>query len=146
MSSFSLKSTTVHILSEAFDDLFLINENVNIDEKFNFKDISDNNFYKILTSLDGSKGRMKDDFPTEILLGTSDIICKPLNIMCNNAKKSEKFPGPLKTADVTPLPKDREKDNKKKYRPVSLTSILSKIFEKDLHEQISSYVSLFIRI
>ena len=115
-----------------------INENVNIDKKFHFKDISDDNFFKILTSLDPSKGRMKDDFPTEILLGTSDIICKPLNMICNDVKKSEKFPSPLKTADITPLPKDREKGNKKKYRPVSLTPMMSKIFEKDLHGQISN--------
>jgi hypothetical protein len=87
---------------------------------------------------------MKDDFPIKLLLGTNDIICKPLKSIYNNAKTSEKYPGSLKTADVTPLPKDKDKGNKKKYRPVSLTPILSKVFEKDMYEQISNYVEKFL--
>ena len=50
----------------------------------------------------------------------------------------------MKTADVTPIHKDKEKDNKKNYRPVSLTPILSKVFEKDMYEQISDYVEKFL--
>ena len=75
---------------------------------------------------------------------TNDIICKPLTSIYNNAKNQEKFPSCLKTADVTPLPKDKEKDNKKIYRPVSLTPILSKVFEKDMYEQMSDYVENFL--
>ena len=124
--------------------ILMINQNVKIGEKFEFKDIDDDTMFKKISSLDVSKGSMKDDFPVKLLLGTNDIICKPLMSIYNNAKNSEKFPDPLKTADVTPLPKDKDKDNKKKYRPVSLTPILSKIFEKDMYEQISDYAEKFL--
>ena len=79
--------------------------------------------FKKLIALDPNKGSMIDDITTKILLGASDIICNPLTDIYNNSKNLKKFPESLKTADVTPLPKDREKDNKKKYRPVSLTPI-----------------------
>ena len=121
-----------------------INENVKIEEKFKFKDTTDDKMFSKINSLDATKGCMKDDFPTKLLLGTSDIICKPLTKIYNKAKNSEQFPSALKTADVTPLPKDRERDNKKKYRPVSLTPILSKVFEKYMYEQISKYVDKFL--
>ena len=54
--------------------------------------------------------------------------------MFNDAIKSEKYPQKFKTADVTALPKTRDKQNKKKYRPVSLTPIFSKLFERHMYE------------
>ena len=110
-----------------------IKENVKIDTKFYFKDCTNDKMFKKITSLDAKKGCMKNDIPTKILLGTSNIISKPLNTIYNKAKNSKEFPPSLKTADVTPLPKVRKRDNKKKYRPVSLTPIFSKIFEKDMY-------------
>ena len=118
-----------------------IKENVKYDETFDFKDSTIDKMYKRLISRDPSKGCMKSDIPTKIILGASDIISKPLNSIYNKAKNSEQFPKTLKTADVTPLPKDREKDNKKKYRPVSLTPTFSKIFEKDMYDQILEFTN-----
>ena len=87
---------------------------------------------------------MKDDIPTKVLLGTGDIVSSSLTTIFNNAKSEGIYPGPLKTADVTPLPKTREKTDKKKYRPVSLTPILSKVLEKHMYEQISEYAGQFL--
>ena len=56
---------------------------------------------------------MKDDIPTKVLLGTGDIVCSSLTTIFNNAKSVGTYPGPLKTADVTPLPKGRERNDKK---------------------------------
>ena len=79
-----------------------------------------------------------------LLRPTTATITNTFTLSTLDEKKSEKFPSSLKTADVTPLPKDKEKDNKKKYRPISLTPILSKVFEKDMYEQISDYVEKFL--
>ena len=87
---------------------------------------------------------MKGDIPAKLLLGTGDIICKHLKDIYNDAKNAGQYPSSLKTQDVTPIPKDKEKYNKKKYRPVSLSPILSKVFEKDMCEQISEYVEKFL--
>ena len=121
-----------------------IKENVDTNEKFKFKDITPDSMFKKIISLDANKGCMKDDIPVKLLLGTNDIVCEHLSIIYNNAKNLEEFPQCLKTADITPLPKAGEKDSKKNYRPVSLTPILSKVFEKDMYEQISQYAERFL--
>jgi retron-type reverse transcriptase len=87
---------------------------------------------------------MKGDLPTKILLATNDILTPKLTKIFNDTKNREKFPSCLKMADVTPLPKDREKDNKKKYRPVSLTPIMSKVFEKEMYGQIYAFAEEFL--
>ena len=60
------------------------------------------------------------------------------------AKNGCIYPSPLKTADVTPLPKDENKDMKSKYRPVSLIPLLSKVFEDIMSEQISHFAESFL--
>ena len=121
-----------------------IKENVKVDDKFHFKNINENDMFNKIASLDPNKACMKGDIPAKLLLGTNDIVCKHLSIIYNDAKNLEDFPKCLKTADVTPVPKQGEKDNKKNYRPVSLTPILSKVFEKDMNEQILEYVERFL--
>ena len=121
-----------------------IKENVKIKEGFKFGDVTEEETFKKIISLDPSKACMKDDIPTKVLLGTGDIVCSSLTKLFNDAKNAEKYPSPFKTADVTPLPKGREKNDKKKYRPVSLTPILSKVFEKHMYEQIQEYAGQFL--
>ena len=121
-----------------------IKENVKVDKTFKFEDTNVDKMFKKINSLDAKKACMKGDIPAKLLLGTNDIISPQLSKIYNNAKNIEKYPSCLKTADVTPLPKDKEKDNKKKYRPVSLTPTISKIFEKDMYEQIYNFVDSFL--
>ena len=51
-----------------------------------------------------------------------------------------KFPGTLKRAHVTPIFKKGNDNEKKNYRPVSMLSIFSKVFEKLLFEQINDHL------
>jgi hypothetical protein len=121
-----------------------INENVKMEGKFQFRDVTEEETFKRIISLDPSKACMKDDIPTKVILGTGDIVSSSLTTIFNNAKNAGMYPGPLKTADVTPVPKGREKKDKKKYRPISLTPILSKVFEKHMYEQITEYAGQFL--
>ena len=121
-----------------------IKENVSLEVGFKFRDVTVEETFKKIISLDPSKACMKDDIPTKVLLGTGDIVSSSLTTIFNNGKNNGTYPGPLKTADVTPLPKGREKNDKKKYRPVSLTPILSKVFEKHMYEQIAEYAGQFL--
>ena len=121
-----------------------IKENVKLEEGFKFRDVTEEETFRKIISLDPSKACMKDDIPTKVLLGTGDIVASSLTTIFNDAKNAGTYPGTLKTADVTPLPKTREKNDKKKYRPVSLTPILSKVFEKHMYEQIAEYAGQFL--
>ena len=80
-----------------------------VEEGFKFRDVTEEETFKKIISLDPSKACMKDDIPTKVLLGTGDIVASSLTTVFNDAKNDGKYPGTLKTADVTPLPKTREK-------------------------------------
>ena len=64
--------------------------------------------------------------------------------MYNTSKNHHDFPIALKLADVIPIHKTDDKNIMKNYRPVSLLPIISKLFEKIMYKQISSYVDNFL--
>ena len=57
----------------------------------------------------------------------------------NDTVNISEFPSAMKLADVIPVFKKNERSIKENYRPVSILLIFSKIFEKILHDQISTY-------
>ena len=62
----------------------------------------------------------------------------------NNCLIKAEFPNELKLADVTPILKKEDPSQAKNYRPVSILLTVSKIFERILHRQVSSYVDQFL--
>ena len=62
----------------------------------------------------------------------------------NSSFKSSLFPSCLKMADVTPLHKKGKKDLKENYRPVSILPVFSKVFERSMFAQMSSFFDNFL--
>ena len=58
----------------------------------------------------------------------------------NTCTEKIEFPDKLKTADMTPAFKKDDRDEKSNYRPVSILSILSKVYEKCLNKQTKNYM------
>ena len=87
---------------------------------------------------------MENDIPAKILIGTNDIVSGYLSEIYNNSKIIEKYPNSLKTADVTPIHKEKERTLKKNYRPVSILPIISKLFEGNMNEQMSTYIEKYL--
>ena len=79
-----------------------------------------------------------------MLIGTNDLICDTLATTINTTIETNKFPNSLKKADVSPLYKEKDRTSKKNYRPVSLLPVLSKVFEKTMGEQMTSYMEVFL--
>ena len=52
---------------------------------------------------------------------------------------TKSFPDALKVADIIPVFKKEDPNNKGNYRPISLLPIISKIFERVLFEQIEKF-------
>ena len=98
---------------------------------------------KIL-KLDPKKASMEDDIPVKPLVGSYDIVGKYLSAIYNNSKNSSTYPTSLKVADVTPIPKTKEKTSFKQYRPVSLIPIISKLYERNMFDQTSVYIDNFL--
>ena len=60
--------------------------------------------------------------------------------LINTTYNFEKFPLRLKQAQVLPLFKKKDSLNKENYRPVSILPIISKFFERKMHDQLSEYL------
>ena len=99
---------------------------------------------KEVKALDNNKLTMSGSIPPKILKENSDICCKPLTNIINNAIVNSYFDSDLKLADLTPVHKDDDITNKKNYRNISLLPIVSKIFEKIMQSQISAYMENFL--
>ena len=54
-----------------------------------------------------------------------------------NQKTREKFPNSLKTADITPIHKEKDKTIKKNDSPISILPTLSKLYKGNMNGQIS---------
>ena len=68
------------------------------------------------------------------------IYSEKLTNIFNECLINGKFPDTLKRADVTPIFKKGNDNEKENYRPVSMLSTFSKVFEKLLFEQINDHM------
>ena len=81
----------------------------------------------------------KCDIPTNIIKKNYDIFSEFLFENFNNNLTSL-FPEQLKYADVKPIfKKDSLNDKKRNYRPVSILSNISKIYERLLYKELETY-------
>ena len=78
-------------------------------------------------------------FSIKMIKMVSDIVSEPVSKLVNLAFKSSEFPQSLKKARVTPVFKKDDKFLKQNYRPISILPAFSKIYERIIHDQLSSY-------
>ena len=129
---------------QSHPSILKIKENIKVETKFEFNDVTEDDIYNEIKGLNPQKASVENDIPAKVLIGTNDIVSKYLSSMYNDSKNCQTYPSSMKQADVTPIPKTRETSNKKNFSPVSLSIILSKLYEKNMYSQISSYIETFL--
>ncbi len=67
------------------------------------------------------------------------LIIKPLTLLINQVLHTGIFPDKLKIAKVIPIYKKYDPQLFENYRPISLVPTISKVLEKIIHKQLSSY-------
>ena len=131
-------------LYESHPSVLKIKENVNIASKFSFKKISSQLLKNQISKLNPKKGSVKADIPVKALIMASDIVSDYLCDIYNDSVQSNDFPHTLKLADVIPTHKKGDKTLMENYRPISLLPVVSKIFEKNMYNQIIIYIDKFL--
>ena len=76
------------------------------------------------------------DTPTKIIKLNSDIFSNLVYKHFNYYLDKGEFPNDLKHADIVPIYKKNNKCEKENYRPISILSNLSKIYEKLMYNQL----------
>ena len=112
------------------------------DSPFLFTGIDKEEVLKEIQNLDASKACQDIDVPTKIFKENANIFADFLHASFNEFVKTE-FPSVLKQANITPVYKKEERECKNNYRPVSILSNVSEIFERIMFRQISNYMDSF---
>ena len=119
----------------------LINENINVQQSFQFSKITPEEVLSEINYLDNKKVGSCKNIPTKILKETSEINSQHLDKIWNEQViRSENLPYELKLADIIPIFKKEESTLAKNYRPVSALPCISKVFERITQKQLSEYI------
>ena len=84
----------------------------------------------MIQSLRNSNSAGLDEVSSKLIKQCSDLVAVPLTHLINCSFESGVFPSSLKLAVVKPLHKKGDKELCDNYRPISILSTFSKIFEK----------------
>ena len=117
-----------------------IKEKIKNPTNFEFRSISENEVEKIISKFDIKKGTAFNSISGKILKEYSSQYYDVITKIVNTNKKTNKFPNKLKLADINPSfkPGKQNRIDMSSYRPLSVLPYASKVFERDLKQQIQS--------
>jgi hypothetical protein len=105
-----------------------------------FKNTSPKEIEKIINSLKIKVSSRYDEVSTKILKISGPFVCSPLSYICNKSMLSGTYPSRLKYATVNPLLKKGDKENIANYRPISLLTSFSKVFEQIIYDRLLKHI------
>ena len=104
------------------------------------KPVDEDELKSIISKLSTSKSCGPNSIPTHILKNNLELLIPPLKYLINLSFTEGCFPQLLKLAEVCPIFKKKDKNKCENYRPISLLSNLSKIFEQAMHTRIYEFL------
>ena len=111
---------------------------------FDFQQIKAPEVKKLLKEIDIKKAVGVDTIPPKLIKIGADIIAEPLTLATHCCLRQGIFPENAKVASVFPLDKGKpDKYDVLNYRPVSILSTFSKIYEKVIKNQLASYLDKY---
>ena len=96
---------------------------------------------KKLNSLKADKAPGDDGIHPRVLKEASDVLAAPISILFQKSLDEGVVPSQWKDAVVTPIYKKGARKQPANYRPVSLTSVLCKLLERVIVENITDHLS-----
>jgi len=98
--------------------------------------------YNLIMNLKNTSAVGIDDIPVKVLKYLADIICVPLTYLINLSFTTGEFPDYLKTSITKPQYKKGSKSEVGNYRPISILSNISKIFEKAIFKRMQNFLEM----
>lgn len=107
---------------------------------FRLNPVTEHEVDKIISGLKNKHSSGYDEVPTTVLKGARQHLTKVLCHLINSSFVSGLFPVQLKVAKIVPIHKKDDPKNVSNYRPVALLPSVSKVFEKIVSMQLTSYL------
>ena len=96
----------------------------------------------LINSMKTNKASGPNSIPTKILKLFKKEFSKPLSDIINLSFNQGVFPNLLKITNVIPIHKKGDKLDCNNYRPISLLSNISKIYEKCMHTRLTNFLQI----
>ena len=112
--------------------------------QFEFKPVTVNEILLQIQKLNSKKASPLNSIPAKILKQNADIFAVLIQQLFNSNLSECYFPKELKAGDVSSLFKSLDAFLKKNYRPITVLSSVSKIYERVLESQIKSHALSFL--
>ena len=146
-NEYFVKECSSHIdpikLSASIDSLNILSDNlVDSYEPLEMFIITPSDVNNILKSVDINKANGPDGISNRILKICNNQLSEPLALVFNFALKTGKYPSEWKNANLIPIFKKGDRQLMKNYRPVSLLSQTSKIFERIIYNKIYDHCKI----
>ena len=77
----------------------------------------------------------------KVITEHSDLFAPMLHFLINESVNTSNFPNELSKGDITSLYKNGDAFAKKNYRPITVLSAMSKIYERIISGQIICYIN-----
>ena len=108
--------------------------------RFKFSLVCESVIDKIINDISAKNSSGPDGISTKLLKLVKHDLISPLTNIVNQTLSTGIFPDRLKIAKVIPIYKKGDSLSAENYRPISLLSSLSKIFEKVMLIQLKQYL------
>jgi len=105
------------------------------------KPITINELSDLIRTLPNKYTQGPDGLPYKIIKQSLDQIVKPLQALINLSYEQGKFPKQLKRTRVTPIQKNESSFDINNFRPISINSVISIIYEKAAHKQFVAFLN-----
>ena len=93
-----------------------------------------------MRKLNRKKAQGYDEIPTLFIKDGADILAEPLASLINRCLANSRFPSAEKCSKVIPVYRSEERSILDNYRPISILPVLSKVFERVVHQQLYTYL------
>ena len=110
---------------------------------FSLLQIAKEEMFRDILNLSVSKARQGTDIPSKIVKENADNFASTLHSSFNRSVINSEFPSVLKQDNITPVFKKGERYSTDNYRPVSILTNVSKIFEQWMFRKINEYMDVF---
>ena len=105
-----------------------------------FSPVTENDIINVVTNLKSKKSTGNDDIDSTVVKRCIHLITLPLTHIFNASFEQGIFPKDFKLAKVIPVYKKGDNTFCSNYRPISILSVFSKIFEKLVYNRLMAFL------
>lgn len=116
-----------------------LKQNKTVESTFKFTEVSISDVLNIIKNSSVKKATGLDGISMRLLKEAAPVIASSLCVIFNKSLATGIIPHDWKCSKVIPIYKSDKKADPNNYRPISVISIVAKIFERAVYNQLSAY-------